>query len=250
MKEKELVLLLSKRSSYLVAIGSKKLHTKDGIIDLSKLKKKRIGGKIKTHLGKGFSIVKPNIVEILKKKVKRLPQIIMPKDIALILAYTGVEPGGLLVDAGTGSGFLSIFMANYIKPGKVVTYENNKRFVDTAKQNIKNSGLSKFIRLKQRDITKGIAEKKVDLITLDMKGAEKVVKHAYKALKPGGYLVVYSPYIGQAFAVSKEMKKKGFCYIKTVENIVREWQAEKYIRPKTIGLMHTGFLTFARKVYG
>lgn len=248
MKEKELALLLSKRSSYLVEVGSKKLHTKDGIFDLNKLKKKNFGSKIKTHLGREFSIVKPNILEILEKKIKRLPQIIMPKDIALILSFTGVGPGSLLVDAGTGSGFLAIFMANYIKPGKVVTYENNKRFIETAKKNINTSRLSKFIKLKQKDIIKGIAEKKVDLITLDMKNAEKVVKHAYKALKPGGFLVVYSPYIGQAFTVLKEMKRKGFCYIKTVENIVREWQAEKYIRPKTIGLMHTGFLTFARKV--
>jgi len=248
LKEKELVLLLSERSSYLTEVSNKKLHTKDGIFDLNKIKKKRVGSKIKTHLGKEFSIVKPNIVEILKKKVKRLPQIIMPKDIALILSFTGIEPGSLIVDAGTGSGFLAIFIASYIKPGKVVTYENNERFIKTAKDNIKASGLSKFIRLKQKDIIKGISEKKVDLITLDMKNAEMVVKHAYKALKPGGYLVVYSPYIGQAFAVTKEMKRKGFCYIKTVENIVREWQAEKHIRPKTIGLMHTGFLTFARKV--
>ena len=248
MKEKELVLLLSERTSYLVEVKNRTLHTKDGTIELNKLKKKRIGSKIKTHLGKEFTIVKPNIVEILEKKVKRLPQIIMPKDIALIIAFTGVEPGGLVVDAGTGSGFLAIFVANYIKPGKLVTYENDERFIETARKNIKTSGLSKFIRLKEKDITKGIDEKKVDLVTLDMKGAEKVVKHAYKVLKPGGYLVVYSPYVEQAYTVSKEMRRKGFCYIKTVENIVREWQAVKYTRPKTIGLMHTGFLTFARKV--
>lgn len=249
MKENELVLLLSGERSYLVEVRSGKLHTKDGILDLSKLEKKKIGDKTKTHLGKEFSIVRPNILDILEKKAKRLPQIMMPKDIALIISYTGIEPGSLLVDAGTGSGFLAIFLANYVKPGKVVTYENNRRFVKVAKENIKSSGLPKFIRLKQRDITKGIDERKVDLITLDMKDAEKVVKHAYIALKSGGYLVVYSPYIEQSLAVSKEMKRKGFCYIKTVENIVREWQVEKYIRPKTIGLMHTGFLTFARKVW-
>jgi tRNA (adenine57-N1/adenine58-N1)-methyltransferase len=75
-----------------------------------------------------------------------------------------------------------------------------------------------------------------------------VVKHAYKALKPGGYLVVYSPHIEQVISVSREIEKKDFCDLKTVENIVREWQIEKITRPKTTGIMHTGFLTFARKV--
>lgn len=249
MREKELVLLISKESSYLVEVSSKKINTKDGILDLSLLKEKNFGDRIKTHLGKEFIIAKPNITDILEKRMKRLPQIIMPKDAALILAYTGIGQGSLVVDAGTGSGFLAIFIANYIKPGKVVTYENNKKFLKVAKENIKDSGLSKIIKLKQKDITKGIDEKNVDLITLDLKDAEKVIEYAYKALKPGGWLVVYSPYIEQVISVFREIEKLNFSQIKIFENVVREWQIEKYARPKSFGLMHTGFLTFARKIY-
>lgn len=248
MKVEGLILLLSKDESYVVKISDKIFHTKDGVINLDELKKKKIGDKIKTHIGKEFLIIKPTIVDILEKKMKRLPQIIMPKDIGLILSYTGISPGSLVVDAGTGSGFLAIFLANYIKPGKIVTYENNKKFIKISKENIKTSGLGKYIKLKQRDVTKGIDEKNVDLITLDLKNAEKVIKHAYKSLAYGGWVVVYSPYIEQVGKVVKEIKKKGFSNLKTVENIVREWQIEKYTRPKTTGIMHTGFLTFARKV--
>jgi tRNA (adenine57-N1/adenine58-N1)-methyltransferase len=248
LKRKELVLLLSRDSSYLTEVRKDKLHTQDGIFDLGKLRNKKFGDKIKTHLKKEFSLVKPNLKDILEKKIKRLPQIIMPKDLGLILAYTGIEQGSLVVDAGTGSGFLAIFLANYIKPGKVVTYEKSKRFAKIAKENIKTSGLSKFIKLKQKDIKKSISEKNPDLITLDMKGTEKIIKHAYKALKSGGWLVVYSPHIEQVISVCKEIKKKNFCDVKTIENIVREWQVEKITRPKTLGLIHTGFLTFARKV--
>lgn len=247
MKDGELILLLSEKESYLTEVADRMLHTQRGMIDLKKLKKKKFGDKIKTHIGREFLIVKPNVKDILEKKVKRLPQIMMPKDIALILAFTGIASDSLVVDSGTGSGFLAIFLANYIKGGKIVTYEKDKRFIKVAKENIKLCGLSN-IKLKQRDVVKGMNERKVDLVTLDMKDAEKVVKHAYKALKPGGWLVVYSPYVEQVIEVANEIKKKNFCEVKTVENIVREWQIEKYTRPKTLGLMHTGFLTFARKV--
>jgi len=248
LKEGEIVLLLSEKESYLIEVSDRILNMQSGQIDLNKLKKKNFGEKIKTHKGKEFFVVKPNIKDILERRVKRLPQIIMPKDAALILAYTGVEPGSLVVDAGCGSGFLAIFLANYIKPGKVVTYEKEMRFIKVAKQNLKLSGLSKFIQFKQKDIRKGIDEKNVDLVTLDMKNAEKVVKHAYKSLKSGGWLVVYSPYIEQVKKIVREIKRKGFSEVKTVENIVRGWQVREHTLPERSGIMHTGFVSFARKV--
>ncbi len=248
MKKGELVLLLSKDESYVVEVSTKKMSVKSGVIDLSQLLNKKFGAKIKTHIGKEFSVVKPTINDILNKKTKRLPQVIMPKDLALILAYTGVNQGSLVVDAGTGSGFLSIFLANYLKPCKIVTYEKDKRFIKPATKNIEISGLSKFIKLKAKDVMKGFDEKNVDLITLDLMGAEKMVKHAYDSLKVGGWLVVYSPYTEQVTNVVREIQKRKFCDVKTVENIVRNWQVELYTRPKTFGMTHTGFLTFARKL--
>jgi len=182
-----------------------------------------------------------------KKKLKRGPQIIMPKDSSLILAYTNIEPGSKVVDAGTGSGFLAIFLATYIRPGKVYTYENDGRFIKIAEDNIKNSGLSKFVHLRKADITKGIKERSVDLVTLDLKDAKKVVKHAYKVLKAGGWLVVYSPTVEHLIESSKEIRKVGFIEMRTIESIVREWKTEYTTRPETMGIMHTGFLTFAKK---
>jgi len=242
-----LILLLSRNSSYLIEARKGKLHTKDGIFNLDEILKKNFGDKIKTHLKKEFMMVKPNLADILER-AKRGPQIIMPKDAALILAYTGISQGSFVVDVGTGSSFLAIFLANYIKPGKVVTYEKDKKMVRIAEENIRLSGLSRFIEIKNKDATKGIAEKNVDLVTVDVQNPEKVVKQAYKALKPGGWLAVYSPTIEEVIAVTKKIRELNFSYIKTVENIVREWQTERTTRPKTMGIMHTGFLTFARKV--
>ncbi|MEM5829210.1 MAG: tRNA (adenine-N1)-methyltransferase [Candidatus Aenigmatarchaeota archaeon] len=248
MKEGELVLLLSKNSSYLVEVGKGRFSTKDGIFDLNEILKKKIGDKIETHLKKEFRIVKPNLIDFLEKKAERGPQIIMPKDAASILALTGIEPGSFVVDVGTGSGFLAIFLANYIKPGKIVSYEKDERMVKIAKKNVESFGLSKFIRIKNKDASKGISEKNVDLVTVDIKNPEKIVKHAYKALKVGGWLAVYSPTVEEMIAATKKIRELNFSYIKTVENIVREWQTERTTRPKTMGVMHTGFITFARKI--
>jgi len=248
MKAGEKVLLLGKDSKYIIEVGIGKYQTKEGIVDISSIKNKKFGQEVKTHLGKKLLIVQPTISDLLQKRAKRLPQIIMPKDAALILSYTGINPGSLVVDAGTGSGFLSMFIANYIRPGRVVTYEIDRAAAKLSKQNFKRVGLEKFIRLKQKDIRKGIDERNVDLVLLDMKYAERVVRHAFKVLRPGGWLVVYSPYIEQVKAVTEQMEKKDFSKPKTVENIVREWQVRSHTLPERAGIMHTGFLTFARKV--
>jgi len=188
---------------------------------------------------------KSNLLDILKK-LKRLPQIIMPKDASLILAYTGISPDSLIVDAGSGSGFLAIFLAYYCRGGKVITYEKRPDFAKLAKKNVKLTGLKNIV-VKEKDVLEGIEEKNVDLITLDMKGVEKVVKISFDVLKPGGWLVVYSPYIEQVISVRERVEKLNFKKVKTVENIIREWRVGRHTLPEVSGVMHTGWLTFARK---
>ncbi|MBI2084178.1 MAG: tRNA (adenine-N1)-methyltransferase [Candidatus Aenigmarchaeota archaeon] len=247
MRSQELVLLLGKNESYLIKAGSD-INTKSGIIRSKDLLKSKFGGKIKTHLGKEFLVAKPTILDLISKKFKRGAQVVLPKDIGMILAYTGIFPDSLVVDAGTGSGYMSIMIANFLPKGKVVTYEKDKRFSKIAKGNIKVSGLEN-VKLKEKDISKGISEKNVDIVTLDLQHPEKVVKHAYKSLKVGGWLVVYSPTIEEVIKVSKALRKY-FSNIKTVENIVREWKTERTTRPHNVGLVHTGWLIFARKLTG
>ncbi len=247
LKENQLIMLLGPKN-YLVEVGHKTFHSEHGTIDLSELKKKKYGDKIKTHSGHEFIIVKPSLIDILFKKAKRLPQIVTPKDASLILAYTGVPSNSLIVDAGSGSGFLAIFLAHYCSKGKVVTYEKNPKFVKATRENIALTGL-KNITVKEKDILKGINEKNIDLITLDMKDAEKMIENVYAALKPGGWLAVYSPHIEQVKKIIDEIRKYEFSQMKTIENIFREWQSEHdYTRPKTLGVMHTGWITFARKM--
>ncbi len=180
--------------------------------------------------------------------LKRLPQVVLPKDASLILAYTGIPTDAKIVDAGSGSGFLSIFLGYYCQKGKITTYEKNPEFAKVVQGNVKITGL-KNIEVKNKNILEsGIEEDNLDLITLDMKDCEKIVPEAYKKLNKDGWLAIYSPHIEQVIKVLEEMKRSKFKEIKTVENIVREWQSEyRYTRPKTQGIMHTGWLTFGKK---
>jgi len=241
IKKDSLILLLGRGKSYLIT--PIKFSCEFGFADLRKLIGKKYGTKIK--VGKEeFTVVKPNIIDFLRK-AKRGPQIIMPRDASIILSVTGCSPGWRVVDAGAGSGFLSMFLANI--GCKVFSYEKKKEFFEIAKRNAKNFGFD--ISLKNSDITKGIKEKDVDLVTLDMQNPEKVVKHAFKALKSGGWLAVYSMHIEEVKKVYEELKKYDFTNVKILENIQREWQSlGKLTRPKNYMLAHTGFLTFARKL--
>ena len=170
----------------------------------------------------------------------------MPKDLGLIMSVTGCSPGWKVIDAGTGSGFLSMFLANL--GCKVYTYERKKDFYEVAKRNAKNFGFDNIF-FKNADISKGIKEKDADIITLDLQNPEKVIKHAFKSLKSGGWLAVYSMHIEEVKKVYEEIKKHDFTEVKILENIQREWQSlGKLTRPKNYMLAHTGFLTFARKL--
>lgn len=246
IKRGDYVLLLSKQRSYLVKVENKKLNTDFGVVNIAELVNKNYGCIVQTHLKHNFVVVKPSIVDFLNKKAKMLPQAVRPKDAALILSFTGINSDSIIVEAGTGSAWLTLFLANYVK--QVYSYEKREDFYQNAKRNVELSGM-KNITLKHKDILQGIDETNVDAVILDMLHAERAVSLAFNALKPGGWLVVYSPYIEQVKAVTAEIKKYNFAQPVTVENIVRQWDVRQHTLPKRQGLLHTGFLTFARKLY-
>ncbi len=183
------------------------------------------------------------------KHLKRGPQIITPKDAAIISAFTGISPGDLVVDAGAGSGFLAIHMGNLVRPdGKIVSYERRADFARLAKSNVKKSGLEEYVEIKNRDIFDGIDEKDVDVITLDMPEPWNAVANCKRALREGGFLVSYVPTVEQFRNFVNECEKNGLKHEKTVECTVREMVLrERGTRPQIKGIMHTGYITFVRK---
>lgn len=240
------ILLLGPKSYLVKAEG--RFDCEFGGTELDKVVGKKSGLKIK--IGKyNFVVVQPTITDFLFKLAKRAPQVVLPKDAATILAVTGVGRDAVVVDAGTGSGFLAMFLANYV--GKVHTYEKKKEFYKLAAKNIKKCGL-KNIFARFADISKGIKEKNVDLVTLDLEHPEKIIRPAETALRPGGWLAVYCLHVEEVQAVCKALGKRAFGEPKIIDTIQFPWQIQigkrTWTRPKSTMLGHTGFLVFARKM--
>jgi len=185
------------------------------------------------------------IYPAIYRKMKRGPQVILPKDIGIIIAYTGIGKESVCVDAGTGSGWLATALARVCK--EVYSYDVREDFLKIAEKNIEITGQHNIF-LKKGDVFKKIDEKDVDLVTLDMPNSEKALKNARSALKDGGYVVGYLPNMEQVKTFVAKLESLGFVDIYTVEVILRDMLVRKEgVRPSTKGIWHTAYLTFARK---
>jgi tRNA (adenine57-N1/adenine58-N1)-methyltransferase len=248
-KDETVVLIDSNYNKYLISTSSKIDKYKGiGVFDPSILLGKEIGKQIEIG-SKKFWILKPSLQDKLQG-LKRKAQIILPRDAAQILINCSIEPGQKVLEAGIGSGALTIALANTVSPnGKIISYDNREDFIKHAMKNLKKANLEKIVDTKLKDVTKGISEKNLDAIILDIPNPWDAIKHTYKSLKPGGYLCAYSPLTSQVENTVKEIKKHNFIEVHTIENIQRKMVVtEKGMRPSFDMLGHTAYLTFARKI--
>jgi len=239
------VLITKQGKKFYVRNLDEDLHTQYGFIKKEDLKKAKEGSLLKSNTSKEFFIFSPFFID-LYRKIKRDAQIIPLKDIGLIIAEAGINKESKVLDAGSGSGALACFLAAIAK--EVVTYEVREDFIEIVKSNVEFLGL-KNVRIRNKDIYKEIEDKNIDTIILDVPEPWLAIENCSKALKPGAFLVSYSPSIPQiADFVNALSKNERFVYLKTLEIMEREWEVEeRRVRPKSKTL-HSGFLSFARKV--
>ncbi len=243
------LLSLKQRKTYMIKVeAGKEFHTHKGFIKLDDLIGKEYGTTTTSSLGFKFVALKPLIRDYIMKSARQT-QINYPKDIALIVMFSGIGPGSCVVEAGTGTGALTMSLAFYVKPkGRVYSYEIREEFTKTAEKNLKRAGLQDFVELRNKDVTRGIDENNVDAVILDLAVPWLVVSHAYTALKPSGTIVSFSPTMDQTVKTVEAMIENGFVDIETIECLMRGMQIERgKTRPQTLMTGHTGYITFARK---
>jgi tRNA (adenine57-N1/adenine58-N1)-methyltransferase len=243
------LLCLDARRTYMVKVeAGKTFHTHKGFMKLDDLIGKEFGAAVQSSLGIEFTALKPSLTDYIMKS-SRKTQITYPKDAALIVMFSGIGPGSRVVESGTGTGALTMALAHYVKPeGRVYSYELREEFQKNAEKNLKRANLLDFVELKSVDVTAGIEERDLDAVILDLAVPWLVVPHAYKALKPSGTIVSFSPTIDQVVKTTEALKENNFVFIETVECLMRGMQVERgKTRPHTMMTGHTGYITHARK---
>lgn len=231
-------------------IHDTEFHTEKGVISQEDIINAKVGDVFETHMGKKYTVIEPNINDYIDL-MKRNCSILLPQDLGLITGFTGIGYGSKIVESGTGAGSSLLFFANIVGPdGHVSSYEIREDFVKIIKENISGTDF-KNITLYNQDVTEGFKEEdnSIDLVFLDLPKPGEVIEDAYRILKTGGFIAVYTPYVEQFQIVNKVLGKSGFKNIKIREGNVRELEIKKNkTRPNSRMAGHTGYITFARKL--
>jgi tRNA (adenine57-N1/adenine58-N1)-methyltransferase len=243
----ERVLLVdAKERRYLITLRpGASFHTHVGIIDHDDLIGVPEDSTVLGSTGRRFLVVRPTLSDAVLK-MPRGAQVIYPKDLGAILIEADIAPGVRVLEAGVGSGALS--MALLRAGAEVVGYELREDFAQGARNNVQAMlGADARYRVEIRDVYEGIEEQGLDRILLDLPEPWQVLPHAVKAMRPGGILCAYLPSINQTAQLRGALEPNGFGMASTLEVLHRTWHVEaRSVRPDHRMVGHTGFLTTAR----
>jgi tRNA (adenine57-N1/adenine58-N1)-methyltransferase len=207
------------------------------------------GTQVFSHLGAAFFLLQPALADLLVD-LKRNTQILYPKDIGFILVTMGIGPGKIVLEAGTGSGSMTIALAHAVGPdGRVVTYENREEMQNLARKNLERTGLSDQVEFKLRDIQEGFDESDADAFFLDVQNPYDFIPQVRAALKPGGFFCGLVPTVNQVERLLQALRRNRFAFLEVCEILLRYYKPEPTrLRPTDRMVAHTGFLIFGRRI--
>lgn len=211
------------------------------------------GTPLRSSNGLPLVVLRPRLVDFCLE-MPRNTAIIYPKDLAVLLMWADVFPGATVLEAGMGSGSLTLALLRAVgSEGRVLCYELRPEFVEKALRNIgKFTPEPRNLLVREHDIYESIPDHDIDRLILDLPEPWRVVPHALDALKPGGILAAYTPSIVQAQETVKALDAEGqFVQVETLETFYRPWHIKgSAVRPVQQMVAHTAFLTFGRRVGG
>ncbi len=238
----------SARHEFLVRVTpGNRLETHLGMIEHQALVGQAWGSTVTTHLGHPVLLLEPSLDKLIRS-VRRTTQIVYPKDIGYMLLKLNIGPGSVVVEAGTGSGGLTLALARMVQPhGHVYTYEARESMQAVARKNLERLGWDKYVTFKLRDIAAGFDERNVDALFLDVREPWLYLDQAHAALKGGGFFGALVPTTNQVSALLAALQKAHFGFIEVEEILLRAYKpvAER-LRPQDQMVAHTGYLIFAR----
>ena len=209
------------------------------------------GSLVTLSRGRRVLALQPTLSEYILK-MPRGAQVLYPKDLGVIVQWADIYPGARVLEAGTGSGALTMTLLRAVgERGSVMSYEAREDFARTAMKNIERYlGPAPNLTIKTQDVYLGIEERDLDRVILDLPEPWQVVPHAAKALRSGGIYLSYVPTIPQVMQTVDALNRETvFAMVQTFETLLRTWNIEgRSVRPDHRMVAHSGFLTVARKV--
>lgn len=247
----DLALLVGLRHKHVIVTlkPGDQIHTHRGYLRHDDLIGKPWGSRVFSHQGSPFFLLQPSLADLLTD-LPRNTQIMYPKDIGFILTSLSVGPGQLVVEAGTGSGSMTIALAHAVGPqGRVVTYEKRPEFAALARKNLTRLGLEGRVEFKVRDLRAGCDETDADAFFLDLPDPWEYMEQVRAALKPGGFFCNLVPTFNQVENLLRALRRSHFAFVEVCEILLRYYKPEPgRLRPTDRMVAHTGYLTFARKI--
>ncbi len=223
-------------------------HSGDGILSMEDVVKATYGSEVYTSLGIPLRLYEPTLHDLLKG-VKRQTQIIYPKDIAYICLRLGIGEGRTVIEAGSGSGALTVGLSWFSgQTGQVHTYEAREEFHKLVRRNLEWAGVGKNVTLHHRDISEGFTITGADALFLDVRTPWEYLEHVQKAVRPGASLAFLLPTVDQVGKLLLGLEKGPYADVEVCELLLRRWKpVADRLRPDDRMIAHTGFLIFARQ---
>jgi tRNA (adenine57-N1/adenine58-N1)-methyltransferase len=202
--------------------------------------------------GAQFLVMRPLLNEYMVS-MPREAAIVYPKDAAEIVMWGDIFPGARVVEAGVGSGALSLALLRAIGPdGDLTSYERRPEFAAKARQNVREflGAEPPQWHVVVGDLVESLHDDRADRVVLDMLAPWECVDAVAGVLVPGGVLTVYVTTTTQLGRVMDQIRAHGgFCEPTAREVTVRDWHAEGLsIRPSHASGGHTGFLITSRRL--
>lgn len=210
------------------------------------------GTVVHSAAGMVFRCFRPRMADFVLK-MPRGAQVVYPKDIGAILVEADVFPGAAVLEAGTGSGSLTLALCRATGPqGRVVSYEVRPEFRARATGNLEAflGKLPEWLDLREGDVRDVASTGEVfDRAILDLPEPWEALEALATALAPGAIVCGYLPTTVQVQQLVLAFPHHGFEHLETIEILRRSWHVTgRSVRPDHRMIGHTGFLTLGRRL--
>ena len=230
----------------------KEWHTHKGWITHDDLIGLPEGSVVSTTAGLKFTAFVPLLADYVLS-MPRGATIVYPKDAAMIVGSADIYPGARVLEAGVGSGALTLSLLRAVgQDGFVHSVERREDFAKNASENVSHYFGEKPAnwRLDVGSVQEQTFEEKFDRVVLDMLAPWECVAMAAEVLRPGGVFLAYVATTTQLSATAEAIKEDGhFTEPESTETLVRGWHHEGLaVRPQQRMIGHTGFLIQSRRM--